>query len=367
MADNSLVIVIRDLTTGEGIDGLTVKLRHSLNSFATDIYTATGVTGKPGCYEFTDVSSLYRLKLYVNGVEDETYGGTKGKYLYDSEEANSRHVTKVTDMSGTYYECNSLEFRSAGETTEPNSLIRKSEADLRYLMVDQNLDLSDVKIVVAPAVNNGNPVQLAQLMNEVSELNNAIAAIVVTPYQESPNVVRLIPGGVQETGKTYTSYAIIQNYCRLYPASNTHRMEIEIKGAGSGGTSITVTDGAISGNSAFNNYVSLKGINQNIRLLVDDATFSVTAGGTIIENVTIARDDDGDGTPQFSNFIFKDVYFDFDVSDLSFNGCTFRGNCYIKNTGGSISFTSCKGGFVITNGTLPSTVQGVSSVPTSDF
>lgn len=364
--DNSLVIVIRDLTTGEGIDGLTVKLRHSADNFASDVYTGIGMPGKPGAYEFTDLSAVYRLKLYVNGAEDDTFGGAKGKYINDSAEVDARHVTKVTDGSGTYYECNNLEFRSAGETTEPNSLIRKSEADLRYLMVDQNLDLSDVEIVVAPAVNNGNPVQLAQLFNEVAALEAAIAAVVVTPYQESPNVVRLIPGGVQETGKVYMSYAIIQNYCRLYPANNTHRMTIEIKGAGSGGVTVTATDGAISGNHAFNNYVSLKGENQNIKLLVDDDTFSVTAGGTIIENLTVARDDDGDGTPQFVNVIFKDCYLDFDTASLTLNACQFRGTCYIKNTG-TITFTSCKGGNVITNGTLPATVQGVGDVPSADF
>lgn len=196
-------------------------------------------------------------------------------------------------------------------------------------------------------------------------VDSEIAAISVTPYQESTNVIRLIPAGIQETSKVYTSYATAQNFCRGY-ATNNWRFTIDIEGAGTGGVNITVTDGAIPSNNAFNDYVSLRGKNHNIVLQVDDDTFSVTAGKVVISDVTIARDDNGAGTPAFANFIFNNVYFDFDVSDLGFNGCVFR-NCYIKNTGGTITFTSCKGGNVLTNGTLPATVTGWDGLATSDF
>jgi len=72
-------------------------------------------------------------------------------------------------------------------------------------------------------------------------------------------------------------------------------------------------------------------------------------------------------TPQFTNFIFKDVYFDLDVQAITFSNCTFRGNCYVKNAGTTITFTNCKGGYVATNGAISATMFGIDGLSTSDF
>ncbi|TRZ52044.1 hypothetical protein D4R99_03450 [bacterium] len=76
---NSSLVVLRDLTTGAGRTGLTVKLRWHTDNFASDIYTASEVAGKPGVYEFTDVV-MAKYKLYVNGTNDVTFGGANGKW-----------------------------------------------------------------------------------------------------------------------------------------------------------------------------------------------------------------------------------------------------------------------------------------------
>ena len=415
-----ITIVLTD-EDGVPLPDQTVELRKG-PSFAVSAYEMVDVVGKPGAYQTEETVDTGVYKLWVNGSEDTSFGGSAGREITEQDDL----VLKITDESGTYWECKGLEFRSAGVTTEANSLIRKSEADGRYLKLEGGTMAGTIEMagnIITGLTSDADPssamtredIEAADqiVRDDMTELiddkaskteNNVysgtqrygnevrfipyvplvdgdpssgdhltrkswveaqIAAIAVTPYQNSPNKVRLIPGGTTETGKVYTSYALAQNYARLYPASNTHRIQIDIEGAGSGGTSVAATDGAISGNSAFNSYVSIRGANQNVNLTVDDDAFSVSAGSVIISNLKISRDDDGDGTPSFTNFIFHDCYFDFDVANLIFVNCDFR-NCIIKNTL-TITFTNAKGGPVLTTGTLPSTVQGWSGIPIADL
>lgn len=376
----SLTIVLADKTTRLPRTGLTVTLRYSVDSFASTFISGVENVLKPGEYEFNGTFVTAKYKTWVNGSEDTSWGGTNGRELVISDDL----ILKVTDGSGTYWEGRNLELRSIGDCTEAKAALNRDSGDDRYLMLDGSNDpelflpkaggsldgdllmtgnkISDLGAGTLP----NDAVIVSQLDDAVTDLEAAITAIVVTPYQESPNVIRLMPGGVTETGKVYTTYAIAQNYCRGYADTN-RRFVIDIEGAGSGGVSIVATNGAISGNAVFNNYVSLKGKNQNIILEVDDDVFSVTAGLVIIENLKIKRYDSGVGTPQFTNIIFKDVYFDFDVSVLTFSGCQFRGNCYVKNTGDVTIPNTNIGGPVISTGVLPATIQGWSEVPSTDF
>lgn len=415
-----ITIILTD-EEGNGLPDQSVYLRVG-PTFGTNTYEMNDIPGKSGSYQTSDTIATGKYKLWVNGSEDKSFGGEDGREITMQDDL----ILKVTDESGTYWECRGLEFRSAGVTTEANSLIRRSEADDRYLqlsgdtmsgtlamgtnpitgvladadptsvlprgdiedalqdvrddmtaLIDDKASLSDAN-VFSGTQKFGNVVDFipycpttdsdpttSNSLTRKSWVLSQIAAITVTPFQNSPNKVRLIPGGTTETAKVYTTYALAQNYARLYPASNDHRIQIDIEGAGSGGTTIAVTNGAISGNSAFNSYVSLKGANQNINLVVDDDAFSVTAGSVILTDLKISRDDDGDGTPSFANFKFVNCYFDFDTASLNFNGCEFI-NCTIKNTG-TVSFTSCKGGPVLTTGTLPSTIQGWGGISIADL
>lgn len=409
MANNSLVVVVRNLTTGAATGGLTVTLRHSLDSFAATAYTATEIPGKTGCYEFTDVSSRYRLKLYVNATEDVTFGGTDGKFIFDSSE--------YIVYDGTSFDANSKKIINVADPTTATGALNRQTGDGRYLQLSgdtmtgavnmgnhkiTNLDDADDP---GDAVNlstleqtlvdedfakrsggntfggdqtfNGNiefagnadfsnnlptceevPTADNQLVNK-AYVDDELAALVLVPFQESSNVIRLMPSGTQVTGEVYTTWTGAQTAAAAY-ATSGRRFIIEIPGGGESSRDITV-------NSAFNQYVSVKGGNQNVRLLVDDTAYSIgSLGNTIIENITVRRDDDGDGTPSFTNFVFKDCYLDFDTLSLTFVNCDFRGVTKIKNTG-SITFTNCKGGIVETNGTLPSTMRGWGGLDTADF
>ncbi len=113
--------------------------------------------------------------------------------------------------------------------------------------------------------------------------------------------------------------------------------------------------------------MSIKGENQNVVLKVGDYSYSVTASSVVVENLTIQGDDSTTDTPSFTNFIFKDVYFNMDSTSISFVNCKFRGTCFVKNTG-TISFDSnCIGGYVATNGAITARMFGTDGLTSTDF
>ena len=196
-------------------------------------------------------------------------------------------------------------------------------------------------------------------------VDDAVSAIVTTPFQESPNALRLIVDGVTDTNKVYTSFGSAIAGAAAY-ASSSRRYTIKFEGNGNtAGTDMDIT----SVSNPFRNYISLKGINQNIKLYVDDTAYSNgTLGTMIVENMTIYRNDGGAGSPTFANIIFKDCYLDFNTDSVGFTSCDFRGTCQVKNTGGTVTINSnCKGGVVLTNGSLPSSVVGFDGLATTDF
>ena len=104
-------------------------------------------------------------------------------------------------------------------------------------------------------------------------LTTFVSAIVTTPFQESPNALRLIVDGVTDTNKVYTSFGSAIAGATTY-ASSSRRYTIKFEGNGNtAGTDMDIT----SVSNPFRNYISLKGINQNIKLYVDDTKLTRTA------------------------------------------------------------------------------------------
>jgi len=89
-------IVIRDLTTGAGIAGLSVRLKKYTSTGFTDFQTAVPVTGLSGVYAFDDVPYA-RYKLYINNTEDTTWdsGSSDGRFF------GGRVSEIVTDLDMT--------------------------------------------------------------------------------------------------------------------------------------------------------------------------------------------------------------------------------------------------------------------------
>lgn len=172
-------------------------------------------------------------------------------------------------------------------------------------------------------------------------------------------------GGTNDTNKIYNTFQGALTAAASYAAAG-RRYTIKIEGNGTtAGMNMDIT--AVT--NPFRNYISVKGINQNIRLEInDDAYVNGTLGTMIVENVTIYRNDAGAGSPTFQNIIFKDVYFDFNTDSIGFTSCDFRGICQVKNTGTTVTINSnCKGGIVLTNGSLPASVVGFGGLATTDF
>lgn len=410
MATNSKIVVIRNLTTGAGVGSLTVTIRHSLDSFGSTVYTATPLAGKTGCYEFTNVSSRYLLKLFVNGVVDTSFGGTNGATSFAPDE------TILVNDDG-HFDVKSQKLVNVGDATADTDGLNRRSGDARFLRLAGGtmagaIDMDGRKItgladattdtdamnkrtteqmlvdndyakrtdsnlftepnVFSDAVSFSTicpitdvPPSTPLCLTNKQYVDDAIDELIVTPFQESGNVIRLIVGGIQETNKVYTTYASGQNACRQYASSN-RRMTLEIRGCGeTNGTAIQFDNGGISGNSTFNDYVSVNGINQNVIASIPDESWSVSAGGVVISNITLKSDDDG-ATPSFTNFIFNNVFFDLTVGTIGFTACEFR-NCIIKVNDGTPTFTNCKGANVSTNVDLPDTISGFGGLNVDDL
>ena len=198
-------------------------------------------------------------------------------------------------------------------------------------------------------------------------VNKAYAdSLAITPFQQSPNVRRLIINGTQETNKVYTTWTSCMTNAYAYAASN-YRMTIMVEGIGTAATTITIGD-AGGGVGFINDYITVRGISQQqIRLTPPDDTISVTTlGNASFENLTMYLHDTAQD-PIFTNIVFNNVLFDLDVNSVTFNTCEFR-NCTIKVTTGSPTFTSCKGSGVYTTGSFGSSpINGTDSISSSDI
>lgn len=378
-----LKISLADKTTGLPITTYTqLNLRSSVDSYATAKYSQLAVSG--GTYTFGSVGDpiipgLY--KLYDDTTELTAFGvyqiGEPAAALKDGDNAFTGDNTfaGTSDFAGDVTVEDITVNGNMAVTTGSNLTV--ADAPVADTEVVRLIDLGDYASLTAgndfvgtqnfqddvsfendPPTCASPPVTGSSLVNQ-DYIQGIIDAIEVTPYQESDNVIRLMPSGIKETNKVYKVWTECQTVAGAFSDTN-RRMTIEIRGTGTSQNYITV-------NSQFENYVSVKGDNQNVILKVADDTYTVTAGSVIVENLQIQGDGSTTDTPVFTNFVFKDVYFNMDSTSIGFVACQFRGNCYIKNTG-SISFDgNCVGGYVATNGTITARMFGMDGLTSTDF
>ncbi len=409
MADNSVTIIIRDLTTGAGRTGLSVKLRHVTDSYASDIYTASAMSGKPGAYEAQDV--VYnKYKIWVNGVEDTTFGGGKGRWLPPEGGEVIRLVsgewdaldTKMVNLGNAVDATDALNMQTGDSRYLPAS----ADSDYVKLVGDQDVEgtktfKDDIKTdyIYEDTANAGvtfpddpttvGTLALTQIGSNFSlagyymtslptpvtgsgaanktYVDTAVAGVVITPYQESPNVIRCIPGGTEKTGQVYTTYANSLQYA-LAVAGIDHRMTIKFDGMGTAGYNYINMSNA--GGDYIDDYIHLKAINQDI-LLIPPATDVIgvgTLGNSIIENFTIYKDDSGVDVG-FENIQFNNCSFNLTVLTATFTNCRFK-NCDIivnDDGDGTATFTNCKGRADSNQSFGTSTIDGQQNKPKLDF
>jgi hypothetical protein len=169
------------------------------------------------------------------------------------------------------------------------------------------------------------------------------------PYQESINVVRLMPEGSTQTGKVYTSWAAANAYLSGV-ASSSRRMTLEIRGAGTTGAKIAPGD--------FLPYVSYKGINHNLLLnMTGTSNFSTTPASSVISDLTLYSDDP-DLELYFAGYIFNNCVFDLTaLTSFELYLCELR-NCILKIAGGEATYTNCKGSNNSSNTDMGDTIGG---------
>lgn len=370
---STFTFTLRDLETGAGRTGLSCKYRHDDDGFASDLgitITETDPINKPGVYE-SDFPPTNIYKLWVSGSEEPTFGGDAGRPLIDPDDLlflSGGTMTGILNMGAN-------KIQNLADAAAATDAMNRQASDARFVKLDGSND-PDLWVPKAGGSMDGNLLMTGNLIKDLGtpvDDDDAIPKwyaddIVVTPYQESPNEIRLIPGGSTKTGQVYTSWNAAMNYLKSLTPSATKRFVIEIGGVGiSGATSIPVTQGGLT--DYFENYISIFIKNRFVKLdIADDLMRATTLGNTSIEGGTIYKDDAG-ANPVFENLHFVNVYFDLTVETVTFTNCKFE-SCFIKvndDVDGTATFTTCKGSGNTSNQTLPATIQGWSEIPKDDF
>lgn len=186
-------------------------------------------------------------------------------------------------------------------------------------------------------------------------VNNAILSVptLTGNFHEAPNVVRLIPNGVNESGKVYSTWVGAQAWADSYvnstSTSASKRATIMIPGEGNAGVPIDWTGLT----SPFISKVNYTGYNQNIRLDIPDDTHVVNVGTVIIDTLTF-QNHNSDSSPVLQGFTFTNCVLWFLGDGLGLTNCIFRGLVFIKtrpDLSTTLTLNSCSGAMVFTNKT----------------
>lgn len=166
-----------------------------------------------------------------------------------------------------------------------------------------------------------------------------LASINPSAYQQSGNIIRLIPSGVVETDKVYREMVFALDKAEDLADSDRH-MIIEFHGNGTGSTAGSYQ---MLPSGVAEPYVHIIGMSQSVIMGVSEATYEGIAGANIISNLTIDNYNE-DAETTFENKVFYNVKFQNTFGSGSpayhFIGCVFIG-CSITVP---YTFSECKGG-----------------------
>lgn len=94
----------------------------------------------------------------------------------------------------------------------------------------------------------------------------------------------------------------------------------------------------------------------------------------MIDKIKVGATNDSKGNTyttgtNFTGREFENAYLNYNIPDLQIANCSFKGVCYIKNIGGTITYTGTNiGGIVISNKPIPEgTVVGFGDVDPDFF
>lgn len=358
--------------------------------------------GSSGYYEFdfSGAPSGYEgfYKLYINGVEKEEFGtiqiatfldiegsiAMSGEINMGGNRINSlgNPVTGPDAVNLSYLQANYLATTAAdthyvtrgttqtiyGAKTFSNTVVfsgstvaTSSATTFTFSLASNNSNY--------PTISRSGTYQAPETDIQIATkkyVDDAVVGITVTPYQESVNLVRLMPGQTVQTNQVYLNYTNAAN--SFTSPSATRQCAVFIPGTGNTTQYVEIPTNSLR------NYVNTVGAGKHINLLVGTAftgSASVTKT-TNFENATLwfgANDIAGDRTWNSATFIDCDIYA---YRNVTFTNCTlinvriFQNSTYGITLDGSTSVTDCSfmqeitlaGGFA---GTITNTSDQVST------
>jgi len=305
----------------------------------------------------------------------DLYHGGAFRYKYEVDESLP-YMKKITDGSGTYWAAESLEVRSGNSValTNENTLITKEMADGSYLTSAQLLD----SFYTEAETNNllllrldkqlGAPMQdiysqvyfrepnVPYVMLDPSHLKHAtnkgwveahvntrLASISSTAFQQSGNIIRVIPSGTQENSRVYRTLEAGISQAASF-ASATRQMIVVIEGEGVDGATLLNFNRLPVGTA--NPYIDVIGKTSGTVVIVSEDTYTGTAGTDIMANLTF----DNVNADAFTTWINR-TFYNCRFTNLggpangfhAFTNCLFY-NCSTNNA--NTYDTACKGDIV---------------------
>lgn len=359
--DTAVVNVwLRKYTDAGAYINETLGTALGLASFSFDIEEGNYQMWKSA---YPDNTGANRIDLYHGGAT---------KYKYEVDESLP-YLKKITDGTGTYWQASNLEVRSSINTnyTDDSSLISKEYADISYLSYSLALLnfyteteinamlLNYIDKRIGAAVQNSysqiyfrepnvpysmaDPVNVKHITNRgwvEAHVTARLASVATGAYQQSGNIIRVIPSGTQESNKVYrTLGTAISTAAGM--ASATRQMIVEIHGEGVNNATDSNFDLLFPGTAS--PYIDVIGKTPGAYVRVSEDTYTGTPETDVMANLTFDNNNEDANTTwinrTFYNCRFTNLY-NASSGVHNFTNCVFY-NC--SATGIYNTYTTCKG------------------------
>ncbi len=307
---NSYTFTICDEETGLPRTGLTVTMRYSRDNFAATAYTATEVDDEnsPGEYRISNYVTA-KYKTWINGSEDESFGGPYGKPLISEEDLilldtlsaywdfkNKRAANindPVNDKDGANKQWTVAQYYSK---TAADALLAAKVAIAGTETVTGH-KLFEVLPTITPVISDGDdlPLPIPSALGDViykKYFDYRLSLLTTTPTPQSVQHIRVYGGATTIVGKLYPDILSAVNYCvGLDPAPDAgHVFVITIENMGAGVELMTAAAGSIR------DYINLVALGNFISIIIGDDSLesqSSIEGATLYLGaglITTARD-----------------------------------------------------------------------------
>jgi hypothetical protein len=312
-------IVIRDLSTGAGISGLTVKLKKYTDTGFIDFQTAVPVTGLSGVYAFDDVPYA-RYKLYVNDTEDTTWdnGSDDGRFF------GGRISEIVTDLDATAHKIVNL-----ADGTASKDAVNKSQLDAMMPKAGGaftgDVSMSGKRLKGAPAQDgNTDPADFASV-----GLILGVNSFVGNNYFHFPSNILIVDSSLTANtpGRKYITIQGAINYAKTKTPSAANEFNILIFPGGyteditlqpfihlTGIFGKPLVTGTITGGNSntrirnlsftyLGNYslTSLRAYNSTFRVTNDDTGYILTITNCILNDCSLINVGDSEFNPTITS------------------------------------------------------------------